>query len=400
VIFPRLPLLILLLAAPGLSPRGADPRRIAESEFLRQINSMDGIETSGGPFKAGEHHDFGEESGYFIVAPEIARPELNQQVTVQTRVLEGPLKPGPHLDKVTLASRPFPAELALPVEARINLLRALAAQGLGEPKDEVTIFDTPSVSTRPVLFLPIIAIHSSSNGCASGTVLLGSQSWGGIPLIKVSYSRARGGFDLNWFGEGYATRPSSELKFRAMPLIAPQTFYADPGLAARDWQKLLLEFGRLEELPAEIVDAQVSDDYVTLAADYQEAQLPAFCAGVRMNGTRCTVEWLVELRAEFPRPAHWWSFFPLREKPASAEVTATSEAACKTGSLEDRLALTELLLRLRGIDTPLSLVIAGNSAQAKTSATKHFGYNLHFEKVSGTWRLGSVAEWYSDAQKF
>lgn len=389
----RIPVCLLcvsVLLHATLGARGEEPLRAAEAQFLQQLNSMEGIEIVGGPFRAGEHYSFGGDSGYFVLAPETPVPGLDQRLSVQTKRLEITVRTNLPLP---IAASPPAWDIDLSAERRRALLGSLAAAGFAEEKDEVTLFDDGSVQARRVNHLPLVSVRLIDEEQLG--VLLGAQLWQGIPLVKAGFDRTRGNFDITRLLEGFVPRQPHEFQYRAVPMTPAQTFFAEPGLPPQDWEKLLARLSRLDQIPTQIIAAQVLDKIVTLSLDYRQPPLPSICVALKHNTATYQVDWAVEIRAEFPRPAIWWSFFPMLERPAAGAIAGAAEKLGGALQINEARLLASIILRLRGVGAPVSLAWDGQLATVKTAHNGWRGYDLTFRKVANQWRLAAVTQWTS-----
>ncbi len=386
---PRL-LLLFAFVAEALCLHAEAPLLTAEHQFLQQLNSLDGIELVGGPFKVSERYSFGGDAGYFVVLPSVVISGLDQRLTVQTKRLEPIVET---LPDVPLGTTSFPSDVYLSRSRRENLLRNLARLGFGSIKDEITVLDNGTIRARQVHYLPIVTVRSVEEQHLA--VLLGAQPWQGIPVVKASFDRVRGNFDLERVREGFVPRLPHEIEYRAVPFLPLQTFYSDAELRREDWEKLIGQFSRLGRLPDQIIGAQLSDKNVTLSLDYRSPALPSACVGLREVSDSGEVDWSIELRAEFPRPASWWSFLPLLERPSGPVVAQAAESFKAELRPEEKRALADIALRLRGVGTPISLKSEGGAVWMKTAFGGWRGYELTFRKIDGQWRLAAFAEWAS-----
>jgi hypothetical protein len=402
---PRM-LLVLLFSAFSLS---ANPFDEAEQAFLAELNSMSGIELAGGPFHAGEQHHFEGESGYFILAPAVSIPTLDQRLSIQTK----------RIDPTGSASRPRNSTNELPVVAstyqldptlspsdRAEIHQVLAEHGFGGRREEVTVVDLSLVQVRPVIHLPIlkVAARRVANGdlTTEAIVLLEAQTWQGIPLYRASFDRTRGDFQLETFRESFIPKPRYEVPLRP-PLFAPQTFFAERGLTEKEWAKVLRNFGAIDLPAVEILEGTLSEKTVTLYADSEQPILPRFwvkletepaskkhpTANLDRGGWKITQA--VEFRAEFPRPGPWWTFLPLLPLPTTpSRDFPNSEIPQPT-----RREITTLVSRLRGIGQLTSLTSTNSHEiiHARTTHDHWRGYHLEFTRLQNTWRFTSVTEW-------
>ena len=360
----------------------------AEQSFLHQLNSMSGIELAGGPFQVGEQHHFHGESGYFILAPAIPIPTIDQRLSIQTRIIHT----SPRTNSLPIASSPYETDLPTSDHRQIHSL--LAQHGFALRRDEITILDT--IQFRPVSHLPILKIlpaESDPNSQRSAPqhcfVLLGAQSWHGIPLYRVSFDRIRGDFELDTLRENFVPRRRHELPLRP-PILSSQTFFAEPGLAAADWTKLLRNFATIDLPALEILDATLSDRTVTLYADTAKPILPQQWVKLEKQNGQWQIIQAVEFRAEFPRPGAWWTFLPLlpESQTPTPDLFPDSDIPLHT-----RREITTLVQRLRGVGRITSLAANDNAIRVRTTHDHWRGYDLEFTRLQDTWRFTSVREW-------
>src|SRR5688500_15112592 len=139
---PFLRIIVLLLA--GALSLSANPFHEAEQSFLAELNSMPGIELVGGPFHAGEEHHFEGESGYFILAPALAIPTLDQRLSIQTKKIDLTPITISLANTFPIATPPYVASSLAPSDRR-QIYTLLAQHGFGSHRDEITILDQNTI---------------------------------------------------------------------------------------------------------------------------------------------------------------------------------------------------------------------------------------------------------------
>jgi len=400
---------IVLLA--GAISLLANPFHEAEQSFLSELNSMPGIELAGGPFHAGEQHHFEGESGYFILAPEIPIPTLDQRLSIQTRKIDlsATLSPPSNSTNILpVVASAYPLDPTLSASDRHEIHRLLAQHGFALSRDEVTALDPNTIQLRPVLHLPILKISATSlptnhSSLTTLFVLLGSQTWQGIPLYRASFDRTRGDFDLETLRESFIPKQRFEVPLRP-PLLTAQTFFAERGLTANEWKKILRNFSTIDLSAVEILDATLSERRLTLYADNERPILPQYWVklekkpapndqpAAKLNNSGWTVSEAVEFRAEFPRPGPWWTFLPLLPAPTTPPPTLFPNSDIPAAT---RREITTLIARLRGIGQLTTLTSTNNHGTilARTTHDHWRGYHLEFTRLQNTWRFTSVTEW-------
>lgn len=370
---------LALLAVPSAAL--ANPFEQAEQTFLQELNSMAGIELAGGPFHAGEQHHFEGEFGYFILAPAVSLPSIDQRLSVQTKLVHTTIRS----NELPVASANYTRESSLEGKDLRQIELLLAAHGFGLRRDEITALELNAVQQRGVIHLPLIKIMAPSPTIA--IALLGAQSWQGIPLYRAAFDRTRGDFDLEMVRESFFPRRRYELALRE-PIFSSQTFFAEPGIKHSEWSKLLRNFSTLDLRAAQIIEATVSDRIVTLYADSQLPVLPQFWVKLEKAAGVWKLIQAVEFRAEFPRPGAWWTFLPLLpERTAGASDSVTPMAT--------RREIESLVARLRGVGQITSFVnVDGDAAiRVRTTLDQWRGYDLEFRRKQNSWRFTSVSEW-------
>ena len=382
---PFLRLIMLLLA--GALAVAANPFAEAESAFLAELNSMEGIALFGGPFHSSEQHHFEGESGYFVLAPDVILPTLDQRLSVQTRIIESFATAS---NTLPIAASPHARSGPLTTEDRRDIHIVLAQNGFGARRDEITLFDDGAVQSRPVQHLALLKTSSiDSNTCMA---LLGAQPWQGVPLYRASFDRTRGDFELETLRVSFVPRRRHELPGRE-PIFNPQTFFAEAALAPSDWSKLLRHFSRLDLPAVQILEATATERLITLYADIQRPVLPQYWIKLKKEDARWQVTRAVEFRAEFPRPGTWWTFLPLLpESPASVSSRQFASSAISTG---DQKEVTAILHRLRGAGKPATFAVLPHSStlRVRTTHDPWRGYHLDFARLQNSWRITSVSEW-------
>ncbi|HEX7859509.1 MAG TPA: hypothetical protein VF773_04235 [Verrucomicrobiae bacterium] len=375
-------LLSFALSFPGSAAERENPFAEAQQSFVNALNSMDGIELAGGPFRIAEEHAFEGESGYFVLGPKHLIPRLDQRLSVQAR-------------KITLNSRTNSLAIAASAYAtdgnargadRRSIHATLVRQGFANERDEITVFDLGMIQIRRVAHLPILKIEISNEG-ESAIVLLGAQTWQGIPLYRVLFDRIRGEFELDTVRESFVTRRRHEVALRA-PSIAPQTFFAEPGLQKADWATLLQNFAVVDLPASQILEATMSERLVTLYVDSERPILPQQWVMLEKLDGSWQIAKAVEFRAEFPRPGAWWTFLPLLPE------TAGGSRGFQTGSdIPESRQVAEIVPRLRGVGRLNALRLVGKNVRVRTIHDEWRGYDLEFAQVGGRWRLNMVSEW-------
>ena len=398
-------LLLMLVSAFSLS---ANPFHEAEQSFLAELNSMSGIELAGGPFHAGEQHHFEGESGYFILAPALHIPNLDQRLSIQTKKIDlapATSRPRNSTNELPVVASTCAVDPTLSASDRAEIHRLLAEHGFAGHRDEVTAVDLDLVQVRPVMHLAILKIAASpatNKNNTTAIALLGVQTWQGIPLYRATFDRTRGDFELDTLRESFIPKRHYEVPQRP-PLLTPQTFFAERGLSAREWTKLLRNFSALDLPAVEILEVTLSEKTVTLYADRERSLLPRFWvklereppSGSQPTANRNRGEWkisqAVDFRAEFPRPGPWWTFLPLLPAPATPPRDFPDSGIPTT----TRREITTLVSRLRGIGQLSSLTSTNNhqTIRARTTHEPWRGYDLQFTRLQNTWRLSSVTEW-------
>ena len=364
----------------------ANPFLEAEQSFLAELNSMDGIALVGGPFHASEQHHFAGESGYFVIAPALVLPTLDQRLSVQTKTFTVTTRS----NTLPIATSPHTHADTLEPKDRRVIQALLARNGLAVRRDEITLFENGAVQLRPVQHLPLLKTFSpETNTCIA---LLGAQTWQGVPLYRASFDRTRGDFALETLRESFVPRRQHELPLR-VPIFNPQTFFAEPGLAIADWTKLLRNFSRLDLPAIEIIEAATSDRLVTLYADTQRPVLPQYWAKLQKQNGAWQFSQAVEFRAEFPRPGPWWTFLPLL--PETKPSIPIDPAADSAIPVRDQREIISIIQRLRGTGqlTSLAALPHTRTFRARTTHDTWRGYHLDFTRLQNAWRLTSVSEW-------
>ena len=248
------------------------------------------------------------------------------------------------------------------------------------------------------------AEENTNNGSPTrrAIVLLGTQTWQGIPLYRASFDRTRGDFKLETLRESFISKRRYEIPLRST-LLAPQTFFAQRGLSEGEWAKVLHNFGAIDLPAVEILEATLSEKTVTLYADTERPILPRFWIKLEsepasksqqptnVNHGAWKITQAVEFRAEFPRPGPWWTFLPLLPQP----TTPPRDFPNSEIPLATRREITTLIARLRGIGqlTALTSTNSNKTIQVRTTHDHWRGYDLQFTRLQNTWRLTSVTEW-------
>ena len=173
-------------------------------------------------------------------------------------------------------------------------------------------------------------------------------------------------------------------------MLAPQTFFAEPGLNRDDWRKVLRNFAAIELPVLEILEATISDRLVNIYADRAKPVLPQQWVKLEKRGGRWQIVQAVEFRAEFPRPGTFWTFLPLLPKPVTPLSNPFPESEIPSAT---RNELTTLVARLRGVGQLTTLTTTNNTILARTAHDPWRGYNLTFARLDNRWRLTSVNEW-------
>jgi hypothetical protein len=395
---PILRYLTLLLA--GIVSLSANPFLEAEHSFLQQLNAISGIELGGGPFHTSEHHHFDGESGYFALTPAVPIPTLDQRLTVQTRKIELLRKSIP-TNSPPIATHPYAHDHSLARADRDEIFTTLAHYGFALSRDEITALDINTVQIRPVLHLPVLKLTAFSRTNSAGTntykhtntphltaeVLLGAQPWLGMPWYRLSFHH-RQDLDLRLLQNGPASLYGSEIP-RRHPFLPPQSFFAEPGLPPEAWQKVLQNFSAIQLPPAEIIEATISDLSVTLSLDSDRPPLPQQWVKLEKKNDRWVILQAVEFRAEFPRPAVWWSFLPLLPPAASASQIDFPDSQIPA---DIRLSITSLVSRLRGVGKIVAIDSTDNhqTILVRTSYLPKHSYKLLFTRHDDRWRFFSV----------
>ena len=373
---------LLSLIAAAFSA-AANPFEEAARTFLQELNSMDGIELGGGPFRAGEQHHFEGEFGYFVLAPGLPIPSIDQRLSVQMKVVHA-----------TVRSNAFPVEswnysrvASLEGADRRKIEELLAEHGFGIRRDEITALDLNAVQLRSVIHLPLLKMIAPTRTTAMA--LLGAQSWQGIPLYRLAYDRTRGEFELESFRESFFPRRRHEVTVRE-PILSAQTFFAEPGLNHTNWIKLLRNFSAIDLPGIQIVEATVSDRLVTLYADIQLPVLPQFWVKLEKAGSNWKLAQAVEFRAEFPRPGAWWTFLPLLPEKVGKPIHPVS--AVPASALSE---VESIVSRLRGVGqiTSLASIDDDSAVRVRTTHDQWRGFDLKFRRQQNSWRFTSVVEW-------
>jgi hypothetical protein len=361
----------------------ANPFHEGERSFLQELNSMAGIELAGGPFHVGEQHHFEGEFGYFILTPAIVIPSIDQRLSVQTKFL----RPTIRSNILPFATSPYTREHSLTPADRREIHTLLAGHGFALRRDEITVMDLNTIQVRPVAHLPLLKIAASTPNTA--IALLGAQSWQGIPLYRASFDRTRGDYELETLRENFVPHRRHELPIRP-PILSPQTFFAEPGIARDDWTKLLRNFASIDLPALEILETTMSDRLVTVYADSHQPVLPQFWAKLEKADAHWKLTQAIEFRAEFPRPGAWWTFLPLLPETPAADLFPSSSVPLST-----RREITSIVTRLRGIGHITSLANTENNStiRVRTTHDKWRGYLLDFTRIQNTWRFSSVSEW-------
>ena len=361
----------------------SNPFAEAERTFLQELNSMDGIELAGGPFHAGEQHHFEGEFGYFILAPAVSIPSIDQRLSVQTKLLHASVRS----NSLPIAAWNYTREGSLEPGDRHKIEVLLAQHGFGQSRDQITAFDLSTIQVRPVIHLPLLKMITPTPKTA--IALLGAQTWQGIPLYRAAFDRTRGDFELESLRESFFPRRRHEIALR-QPILSPQTFFAERGLNRADWIKLLRNFSPLDLPAIPIIEAAVSDRLVTLYADIQLPVLPQFWVKLEKAGSNWKLIQAVEFRAEFPRPGAWWTFLPLL--PEKAANSVLSESAAPIAAPRE---VETIVTHLRGVGQITSLASTNdNSAvRVRTTHDQWRGYDLEFRRKQNSWRFTSVVEW-------
>ena len=372
---------LLCLLAAGFSTV-ANPFPEAERTFLEELNSMDGIELAGGPFHVGEQHHFEGEFGYFIIAPAVTIPSIDQRLSVQTKLVHATVRS----NSLPVAASNYTRDSLGPDDRReIELL--LAQHGFGQSRDEITALDFSAVQVRAVVHLPLLTMSMPRANTA--IALLGAQSWQGIPLYRAAFDRTRGAFELESVRESFFLKRRHEIALR-QSILSPQTFYAERGLNRADWIKLLQNFSAIDLPAVQIIEATLSDRLVTLYADVQLPVLPQFWVKLEKAGSNWKVSRAVEFRAEFPRPGAWWTFLPLLP-----EKTAGTNVSDALTPIPTHREIESIVSRLRGVGQITSLATSDNNSavRVRTTHDQWRGFDLEFRRKENVWRFTSVAEW-------
>ena len=392
---PILRRLIILLA--GILSLSANPFLEAEQSFLQQLNAISGIELGGGPFHTSEHHHFEGESGYFVLGPAVTVPTLDQRLTVQTKKLEV-LSKSTSTNPPPIAAPLYSHDRSFSTGERDAIFATLAQYGFASMRDEITAFDINSIQIRPVLHLPIVKLSASpspgtnvfdarTNSPPTAEVLLGAQQWLGMPWYRL-YFNHRQGLNLQTLQNGPISRYATEVP-RRQPFLPPQSFFAEPGLLREHWQRVLQNFAVLDLPPAEIIEANDSDLSVTLSLDTDRPSLPHQWVKLQKQSGYWKIIHAVEFRAEFPRPAVWWTFLPLLPETQSSTKNLFPASDIP---LETRRSITSLVSRLRGVGEIVELDSTDRhqTILVRTSYLPKHSYKLLFTREQNSLRLFSV----------
>jgi hypothetical protein len=208
-----------------------------------------------------------------------------------------------------------------------------------------------------------------------------------MPLFRLSFDH-RDDFNLGRLRSGPIARLGREMP-RRLPLLTPQTFFAEPGLGRADWRKILNNLAAIEIPSAEIIEASLSDTSVTLSLDIERPSLPQQWVKLEKKDRRWTITQAVEFRAEFPRPAVWWSFLPLLPATDSSARNPFPNSKLPAGI---RDSITSLVSRLRGVGEIVELdsTDRNQTILVHTSYLPTHSYKLLFTREQGNWRLFSV----------
>jgi hypothetical protein len=378
----------------------ADPFSEAQQSFVRELNSIEGIELAGGPFQISEQHHFEGESGYFVLSPAVAIPTLDQRLTVQTRTIQLSTPSTSTTKTLPVATADYAHDFTLPAAERQQIHILLIQHRFGAPRDEITALDLHTIQIRPVLHLPILKLATipnstnpssltSNNLPLTTIILLGAQSWQGVPLYRASFDRIRGDFELETLRENFFSS-GRHMIARRPPMLAPQTFFAETGLNRDDWRKVLRNFAALDLPALEIIEASLSERLVNLYADAAKPILPQQWVKLERKSDGWRIVQAVEFRAEFPRPGAFWTFLPLLPQPVTPRSDPFPESDIP---LATRRELSTIVTRLRGVGKITALSATNQMIHIRTSHDPWRGYDLAFSKRAEHWRLASVNEW-------
>jgi hypothetical protein len=388
------------LASPSNSVSvAASPFLEAEQSFLRELNSTSGIELAGGPFTAGEQHQFGGESGYFVLAPSVSIPTLDQRLSIQTRRIHLS-SPPPFTNSLPIVAPGASGDEMFTAADRREIFTVLASHGFAKMRDEITAVDFSTVQIRPVLHLPFLKLSAflpatksadANSQPAIAIALLGAQPWQGIPLYRASFNRHDESFAPRQLAENTAIRPAPQLSIRP-PILAPQTFFAPAGLAPADWRKLLRNLATIDLPAVEILDANVSEGTVTLDLDSERPNIPQQWVKFEKRGGRWQILQAVEFRAEFPRPGAWWTFLPLLPSP---QTPTPDRFPASSIPQPVRREIISIVSRLRGAGSIIQVdsTDSGSTVFVRTASDLSSGYILVFARQEGAWRFSSVTPW-------
>jgi hypothetical protein len=249
------------------------------------------------------------------------------------------------------------------------------------------------VHIRPVELLPILKLTRP----APDTIiaLTSYDAWFGGPLYRAAFSRGNS-FPVESVCEGFAKYQTPEIPLRRLPVCSPQTFFAEPGIKADEWTKLLRTFSTLNLKSCQILGAACTERMVYLQADERGSILPNRWITLKRAEPKensWKVDSAIEYRADFQRPGIWWSFLPLLAPTDFLDRWAFSSTDV---TQEERLALGPIVQRLRGVGQIANFsAVTDSSTRTIRIQTTHAGrgeYNLDFANLKGTWRLVAVSE--------